>query len=96
MSVGHGTGTMHTQRPGSMQHLSHDMSGPRFDLPRQQWCLLNHFRTKQGHCGACRCKYRLTDTDLCPCDETQMMSHIVESCPDADEDVVFWLTNYGS
>ena len=25
---------------------------PGFDLPRQQWSLLNRFRTKQGHCGA--------------------------------------------
>ena len=25
-----------------------------FDLPRQQWSLLNRFRTEQGHCGACR------------------------------------------
>ena len=36
-----------------------------FDLPRQQWSL-NRFRTEQGHCGACRRKWRLTDTDLCP------------------------------
>ena len=62
----------------------------------------------QGHCGACRRKWRLTDTDLCPCGETQTMSHIVESCPltklngglsrlhSADEDAVSWLTNYGS
>ena len=35
----------------------------------------------QGHCGACRRKWQLTDTDLCPCGETQTMSHIVESCP---------------
>ena len=81
---------------------------PGFDLPRQQWSLLNHFRTEQGHCGACRRKWRLTDTDLCPCGETQMMFHIVESCPltklngdlsrlhSADEDAVSWLTNYGS
>ena len=27
-----------------------------FDLPRQQWSLLNRFRTEQGHCGACRRK----------------------------------------
>jgi len=52
-------------------------------------------------------KWRLTDTDLCPCGETQTMSHIVESCPltklngglswlhSADEDAVSWLTNYG-
>ena len=50
----------------------------------------------------------LTDTDLCPCGETQMMSHIVESCPltklnggssrlhSADEYAVSWLTSYGS
>ena len=55
----------------------------------------------------CRRKWRLTDTDLCPCGETQTMSHIVESCPltklngglsqlhSADEDAVSWLTNYG-
>ena len=52
-----------------------------FDLPRQQWSLLNRFRTEQAHCGACRKKWRLTDTDLCPCGETQTMSYIVESCP---------------
>ena len=80
---------------------------PGFDLPRQQWSLLNRFRTEQGQCGACRRKWRLTDTDLCPCGETQTMSHIVESCPltklngslsrlhSADEDAVSWLTNYG-
>jgi len=54
---------------------------PGFDLPRQQWSLLNCFRTEQGHCSACRRKWRLTDTDLCPCGKTQTMSHIVESCP---------------
>jgi len=79
-----------------------------FDLPRQEWSLLNRFRTEQGHCGACRRKWRLTDTDLCPCGETQTMSHIVESRPltklngslsrlhSADEDAVSWLTSYGS
>jgi len=50
-------------------------------FPRQQWSLLNRFRTEQGHCGACRRKRQLTDTDLCPCGETQTMSSIVESCP---------------
>jgi len=79
-----------------------------FDLPRQQWSLLNHFRTEHGHCGACRRKWRLTDTDLCPHGETQTMSHIVRYCPltklndglsrlhSADEDAVSWLTSYGS
>ena len=33
---------------------------PGFDLPRQQWSLLNRFRMEQGHCGACRRKWRLT------------------------------------
>ena len=81
---------------------------PGFDLPRQQWSLLNRFRTEQGYCGAFRRKWRLTDTDLCPCGETQTMSHIVESCPltklngglsrlhSADEDAVSLLTSYGS
>jgi len=54
---------------------------PGFDLPRQQWSLPNRFCTEQGHCGACRRKWRLTDTDLCTCGETQTMSHIVKSCP---------------
>jgi len=74
-----------------------------FDLPRQQWSLLNRFRTEQGHCGACRRKWRLAD--LCPCVETQTISHIVESCPltklngglsrlhSANEDAVSRLTN---
>ena len=30
---------------------------PGFDLPRQQWSLLNRFRAEQGHCGACRRKF---------------------------------------
>ena len=76
-------------------------------IPRQKWSLLNRFSTEQGHCGACRRKWQLTDTDLCPCGETQTMSHIVESCPltklngglsrlhSADVDAVSWLTSYG-
>ena len=43
---------------------------PGFTLPRQQWYLLNRFRTGQGHCGACRKTWCLTDTDLCSCGET--------------------------
>jgi len=72
------------------------------------WLMLNRFHMEQGHCGACRRKWQLTDTDLCPCGETQTMSHIVESCPltklngglsrlhSADEDAVSLLTSYGS
>jgi len=64
-------------------HLVCDPTIPQlgFDHPRQQWSLPNRFHTEQGHCGTCRRKWRLTDTDLCTCGETQMMSHIVESCP---------------
>jgi len=81
---------------------------PGFTLPWQQWSLLNHFRTSQGHCGASRKSWCLTDTDLCSCGETQMMSHIVESCPltklngglsllhSAGDAAIAWLTNYGS
>ena len=54
---------------------------PGFDIAWQQWSLLNRFRTEQGHCDACRRKWQLTDSDLCPCGETQTMFHIVESCP---------------
>ena len=36
-----------------------------FDLPRQQWSLLNRFLTEQGHCGACRRKWRLSNTVIC-------------------------------
>ena len=61
--------------------------------------------------GTLRClqkEWRLTDTDLCPCGETQTMSHVVESrlltklngglsrLHSADEDGVSWLTSYGS
>ena len=81
---------------------------PGLDLPRQQWSLLNRFCTEEGHCGACREKWRFTDTDLCPCGETKTMFHIVESCPltklngglswlhSADVDAVSRLTNLGS
>jgi len=66
------------------------------------------FQWLQGHCGARRRKWQLTDTDLCPCGETQTMFHIVESCPltklngglsrlhCAHEGAVLWLTSYGS
>jgi len=51
---------------------------PGFTLPRQQWSLPFPY-TGQGHCGACRKTWRLTDTNLCPCGETQTMFHIVKS-----------------
>ena len=81
---------------------------PGFALTRQQRSLLNRFHTGQGHCGACRKKWKLSDSDQCSCGETQTMSHIVKSCPQtklhgglsklhsADDDAVAWLTSYGS
>jgi len=54
---------------------------PGFDLSWQQRSLLNRFRTEQGHCGACRRRWQHTDTDLCPCGETQTTFYIVKSCP---------------
>ena len=66
------------------------------------------FPHRQGHCGACKKKWKLSDSDQCSCGETQTMSHIVESCPQtrlhgglsklhsADDDAVAWLTSYGS
>jgi len=73
---------------------------PGFTLPRQQWSLPNRFHTSRGHYGACRKTWRLTDTDLCPCDETQMMSHIIESCRLTKlngglSQLHTWLINYG-
>ena len=59
---------------------------PGFDLRRQQWSLLNRFRTEQGHCGACRRKWRLTDTDLCPYGETQTMLRFMTRIQEEEED----------
>jgi len=70
-------------------------------------CRLSYNYNEQGHCGACRKKWRLTDTDLCPCGETQTVSHIVESCSltklngglsrlhSVGEDAFLWLTSCG-
>ena len=81
---------------------------PGFDLPRQQWSLLNRFRTEQGHCDACRRQWRLTDTDLSVSLWRDATQNVVESYPltklngglsrlhSADEDPVSWLTSYGS
>jgi len=55
-------------------------------LSSEMWCwsggreILTELSLLQ-YCGACRRKWRLSDTDLCHCGETQTMSHIVKSCP---------------
>ena len=56
-----------------------------FDLSLQQWSLLNHFCTEQGHCGACRRKWRLTDTDLCLWRDPDDVSHCRILSPDKTE-----------
>ena len=92
----------------SVNYISRSLKKHFCILSSQQLSLLKRFRTEQGHCGACMRKWWFTDTDLCPCGETQTMFHIVEYCPltklngglsrlhSADEDAVSWLTNYGS
>jgi len=51
---------------------------PGFNLRRQQWSLLDRFRTAQGYCGECKRKWNQAATDLCPCGVKQTVSHIVE------------------
>lgn len=83
---------------------------PGFDtLPRHLWCLLNRFRTGQGHCNYCHQKWGLTDSNLCPCGVIQTMSHLVDSCPitrledgglqtlhTADNVAIKWLTSFST
>jgi len=88
------------------QHLFQTVSG--FRPPSATVVSAEPFSHGTGTRGACRRKWWLTDTDMCPCGETQTMSYIVESCPltklngglswlhSADEDAVSWLTSYGS
>jgi hypothetical protein len=80
---------------------------PGFNLPRQQWSLLNRFRTAQGLCKANLKKWGLASSDLCDCGDIQTMSHIVDACPltkfdgglqalhEADDSAVDWLTSHG-
>ena len=74
---------------------------PGFDLPRQQWSLLNCFRMEQGHCGTCRRKWRLTDTDLCPCGDVSHchpddVSHCRILSPDKTEWQLISATHFSS
>ena len=60
------TSKVNAGNPGSLFQWSMPTWQPGFTVPRQQWSLLNRFRTGQRHCGACRKTWCLTDTDLCP------------------------------
>jgi len=77
-----------------------------FNLPLQQWSLLNRFGATESYCCASKKKWNQAASDLCPCGEIKMMSHSVDSCPlttlngglsqphSADDDA--WLISYGS
>jgi len=79
-----------------------------FDLPQQQLCLLNRFRTEQGHCGTCRKKtvtYRHWSVSLwrdpddvshCRILSLTRLNGGLSRLHSADEDAVSWLTSYGS
>ena len=53
---------------------------PGFNLPRNQWSLLNRFRTGHGICGASRFRWGMRDNPFCTCGHEQTMSHIVDDC----------------
>jgi len=79
---------------------------PGFYFLRQQWFLLNRYRTAQDHYAACKRKFNQAVTDLCRCGEKKTMSHIVDSCPvtklngslsqlhSADDEAIAWLISY--
>jgi len=73
-----------------------------FDLPRQQWSLLNRFRMEQGHCGACRVqKEMVTDRHLSVSlwqdpDDVPKLNGGLSRLHSVDEDAVSWLTSYCS
>ena len=71
-------------------HLACDPTKPGSDLPRQQWSLLNRFHTEpQGHCGTCRRKWRLADTDL-------VLAGRLRRCPTLSNPILWqsWMAAY--
>jgi len=78
-----------------------------FDLPRQQWSLLNRFHTEQGHCCACRRKCDLQTLICVLVARPRQCLTLSNPVPiklngglsrlhSVDEDAVSWLTSYGS
>jgi len=53
---------------------------PGANLPRREWCILNHFRSGAGRCATSLHQWGYTNSALCICGATQTMSHIVDSC----------------
>ena len=44
---------------------------PGANLPRREWCILNHFRSGAGRCAASLHQWGYTDNPLCVCGATQ-------------------------
>ena len=64
---------------------------PGFNLPRQQWALLNRFRTEQGHCGKTPTMFHIVE--YCPLTK---LNGSLSRLHSVDDDAVSWLTSYGS
>ena len=54
---------------------------PGMDLPRDQWSLLNRFRTDAGPCRNIMHEWGYIASPLCDCGEPQTMRHDVNECP---------------
>jgi len=61
---------------------------PGANLPRREWCILNRFHSGAGRCAASLHQWGYIDNPLCICGATQTMSHIVDSCPVYEFEVV--------
>ena len=62
----HNTDNGQTNRHRQPMHIWSLMQTSNNTWSSLNWSLLNRFRTEQGHYGACRRKWRLTDPDDVP------------------------------
>ena len=53
-----------------------------YGVCKYHWSLLNRFHTEQGHCGACRTKWRLTDISVSLWRDPDDVSHCRILSPD--------------
>lgn len=51
-----------------------------FDVPHEQWMLLNHFHTSQGQCEGNGFLWGQRITDKCECGSIQSLTHTVKHC----------------
>jgi len=65
------------------RHLISDPTqrAPGFDCPRAIWTNLNRIRTDKGNCNYFLHKWKIKNSPLCDCGQTQTIRHIVEECP---------------